>query len=256
MHLPIAAGRTWFLVAVGLLAADAARAVEYQLHFAPVGNYKDLVVAGYQLNGNQVTGNCSYTRITSGSGRGGRTIYTPVPATCTWDLAGTLLGSVAGAPVVPPPLEVIGTETIYAIQSSNVYAGFDSALPGGFVFNFGSHYAWLTSNAYLVLPQQPYTFTATIRSDGDMPLTVTAVKATKTQTKATMKVIGTTCLGQIPVGGTCDVTVTYNDSKLSSPTGLAYDTFTIHLTTDAAQTLDFVQGATLEVKIPQDDGGG
>jgi hypothetical protein len=256
MHAPIAAGRACLLLAAGLLASGPGRAIEYQLRFTPVGNYKDLVVAGYQLNGNQVVGNCSYTRITSGSGRGGRTIYTPVPATCTWDLVGTLLGSAPGTPVAPPPLEVIGTETIYAIQSSNVYAGFDSALPGGFVFNFGSRYTWLTSNAHLVLPQQPYTFTATIRSNGDMPLTVTAVSATKTQAKATIKVNSTTCLGQLPVGGTCDVNVTYTDAKLSSTTGLAYDTFTIHLATDAAQTADFVQSATLEVKIPQDDGGG
>jgi hypothetical protein len=246
------ASRVRFLAAFALLAGAPCQAVEYPLRFAPVGNYKDLVVAGYQVSGDTVTGNCSYTRITSGSGRGGRTIYTPVPATCTWNLVGTLLGSVAGAPAVPPPLEVIGTETIYAIQSSNVYAGYDSALPGGFVFDFGSHYAWLTSNAHLVLPQQPYTFTATIRSDGDMPLTVTAVKATKTQAKASIVVDGTTCLGQVPVGGTCDVTVTYDDARLSSTTGLAYDTLTIHLATDAGLTTDFVQGATLQVRVPKD----
>ena len=238
-----------------LAACGPAQAIEYTLQFAPVGNFKDLVVGGYQIAGSQVIGNCSYTRVNSGSGRGGHTTYTPVPQTCTWDLYGTLLSAATGAPVVPTPVATNGTETIYVIQSSQVYAGYDSALPGGFVFTFGAHYGWLTSNAYMVLPQQPYTFTATLRSDGDMPLTVTAVKATTTLKKATATINATTCLGQIPVGGTCDVTVTYNDMRLSSVTGLAYDTLTIHLTSDAGHAADFVQGYTDEVKIPQDDGG-
>jgi len=243
------------LVAIGaLLACDPTSGVEYTLQFSVAGNYKDLVVAGYQVVGGQVVGNCSYTRITSGSGRGGRTIYTPVPQTCTWSVYGDLVSATAGAPAVPQPIAVVGTETIYAMPSSQLYTGYDAALPGGFVYDFGSHYRWLSPNDHLVLPQQPYTFTITLQSDGDMPLTVSAVKATHTLAKATLQVVSTSCLGQVAVGGTCDVTLTYNDMKVSSPSGLAYDTLTVHLTSDAGRAYDWVQGLTDEVKVPVDGG--
>ena len=240
------------LAGFGLLSASAALAYEYPLKFSPPGNFKDLVVAGYQIAGSNVIGNCSYTAITSGSGRDPQTHYTPMPQTCTWDLFGNLLSIASGAPVVPAPLGTNGTETIYAMPSANLYTGADSALPGGFVFNFGSHYVWLTSNAYMVLPQAPYTFTATLQSNGDKPLNVTSVKATVVLKGAKVVINSNTCVGAIPVGGTCGVTVTYTDTRVSSTSGLAYDTLTIHLVSDAGQTIDFVQGYTDEVRVTPD----
>jgi len=107
----------------------------------------------------------------------------------------------------------------------------------------------------MVLPQQPYTFTATLSSNGDIPLTVKSVKATTSLTLTTVTIDSMTCTGSIPVGGTCDVTVTYNDSQLTSPSGLAYDGVTIHLVTNAGVTDDFVQRYTDEVAIPVDNAG-
>jgi hypothetical protein len=253
MNRPTArlAGRA-ALLAIGALGTGAAFAFEYPLQFTPPGNYKDLVIVGLQFAGDSVVGNCSYTQITSGSGRDPKTIYTPIPQTCTWDLVGTLLAVASGAPLPQDPIETNGTETIFAMASPELYAGTDSALAqGGFVFNYGSHYDWLTSNAYMVLPQGRYTFTATLASNGDTPLTITSAKAS-TAVKQTKASIGsTTCIGVIPVGGTCDVTVTYSDGRLSSTTGLAYDTLTLHLTSDAARTKDFVQSYTIEVRTPR-----
>lgn len=250
IHLAVA------VIAASAAFATASSAIEYPLSFAPVGNYKDLVVAGYQIAGNVVIGNCSYTRITSGSGRDPRPSYTPIPQTCTWDLYGALQSVTAGAPAAPAPLYTDGTKTVYAKWSKRIYAGTDSALAmGGFVFKYGSHYDWLTSNAYLVLPQKPYTFTATITSNGDTALNVTGVNVSNALAGAKLTLVGTTCSGTLAVGGTCDVTVTYNDAKLSSPTGLAYDIFTIRLKSNAGLENDFVQRCTDEVKVPVDDGG-
>lgn len=242
-------------IAAVMALSSAAQAFEYPLSFTPVGNYKDLVVAGYKFVKKTIVGNCSYTAIRSGSGRDPRTSYIPTPATCTWDLYGALISSVAGAPAIPTPVATSGTETIYAKKGKKLYTGTDSALSqGGFVFNYGSHYVWLTSNAYMVLPQQPYTFTATLSSNGDIPLTVKSVKATTSLTATTVTIDSTTCNGAIPAGGTCDVTVTYNDAGLTSPTGLAYDGVTIHVVSDAGVTDDFVQRYTDEVALPVDDG--
>jgi len=239
-----------------VFAPGLAHAYEYPLQFTPIGNYEALVVAGYQFVGSTIVGNCSYTRITSGSGRDPRPGYTPVEQTCTWDLYGALLGTVAGAPAIPPPIATKGTQTIYARRSAHLYTGSDSDLTyGGFVFHWGAHYDWQTPNTYMVLPQQPYSFTATLISNGDIPLDVTAVTATTMLTKARVVIDSTTCNGLIAVGSTCAVTVTYDDHKLSSPTGLAYDALTIHLTSNAGVTDDFVQRYTDEVRVPVDDGG-
>ncbi len=242
------------VLSAGLLAAGTAQAYEYPLQFSVTGNYEGLVVAGYQISGSTVVGNCSYTRITSGSGRDPRTYYTPVPETCTWNLYGSLLSIASGAPTIPAPAGTSGTETIYALQSANEYTGTDSALStGGFVFTYGSHYNWLTSNAYTVLNTQgSYTFTVSLTSNGDAPLTITAVKASAAMKQSKVTVSGNTCIGQIPAGGTCGMTITYNDAKLSSTTGLAYDTLTIHLTSNAGVASDFVQSYTDVVRIPPD----
>jgi hypothetical protein len=140
--------------AIGLLCAVPSSAYEYRLAFTPIGNYKDLVVAGHQISGGAVIGDCSYTRITSGSGRDPKAICTPIPQTCTWSLYGAL-STVTGEPTAPAPIAVDGTRTVYAGTSTKLYAGSDSAYPGGFVFRWGSHETWLTSNACLVLPPGP-----------------------------------------------------------------------------------------------------
>jgi hypothetical protein len=54
------------------------------------------------------------------------------------------------------------------------------------------------------------------------------------------------------VGATCSVTVIYDPTKLSSATGLAYDTLTIGVTSDAGQASDFVQSYTIVVKRTSD----
>ena len=48
------------------------------------------------------------------------------------------------------------------------------------------------------------------------------------------------------------VTVTYDPTKLRTATGLAYDTLTIGVTSDAGQTPDFVQSYTITVKRSDD----
>jgi uncharacterized repeat protein (TIGR03803 family) len=234
----------------------------YPLQFTPASGARGLIVAGYALAadpvaGLRVTGSCSYYTVRSGSGRGGgyHTTTTYFNQTCTWDLYGKLLSVATGAPAAPTPIAVNGSATIYAIDaSSGVYTGTDSTLPGrGFVYTPGAHYTWVTANPYTVLQQQsPYVLVITIKSDGDLPLTVFAMQTTALRATATVN--GTTCSGAIPVGSTCTITVTYDPSALSSPTGLAYDTLDVRLLTDAGQTHDFLQGYTVVVRVSDGDG--
>lgn len=58
------------------------------------------------------------------------------------------------------------------------------------------------------------------------------------------------------MGATCTITVAYDPSRLTSPTGLAYDTLTVALVDNAGQSPDFVQGYTIVVQTGGDDGGG
>src|SRR6266403_295355 len=232
---------------------------EYPLQFTPSAGYRGLVVAGYQLVANSfggltVVGNCSYYTVRSGSGRGGgyRTITTHYDQTCTWDLYGNLLTVIPGAPVVPTPLSVNGTQTIYAANAQGVFTGSDSALPfHGFVYTPGSHFSWLTPNPYTVLSQTVYTVTATLKSDGDMPLSISSVRASTL--RGIVTVSSNTCTGQIPVGSTCAVSVTYDPTRLRSATGLAYDTLDISVISDAGQVRDFVQSYTIVLNTPSDD---
>jgi uncharacterized repeat protein (TIGR03803 family) len=222
---------------------------EHPLQFNPNGGARGWVVAGYGLvpnpyGGFTVIGNCSYFTVRSGSGRDPKSTTTHYDQTCTWDLYGNLLTITPGAPVIPQPLAVNGTQTIYASNASGVFTGADSALPfGGFVSTPGSAYAWITPNPHLVLPQTLYTFTATLRSDGTGPLSVSSVLATALNGTATVS--STTCVGQVPVGSTCDVIVTYDPTSLLSATGLAYDTVTISVLSDAGLAQNFVQGYTI-----------
>jgi uncharacterized repeat protein (TIGR03803 family) len=223
----------------------------HPLQFTPAAGYRGLVLAGYEVVadpavGYAVIGNCSYYTVHSGSGRGGgyRTTTTHFDQTCRWDLYGNLLTVTPGAPAAPVPLSVSGTRTIYASNASGVYTGTDAALPlGGFVYTPGSHFAWLTSSAYMVLPQTLYTLTAILQSDGDLPLRVFSVRATALNGAATVS--STTCTGSIPVGSTCAVTVVYDPTRLRSATGLAYDTLDISVVSDTGQIHDFVQSYTI-----------
>ena len=163
---------------------------EYALQYVPGPGAKGLTIAGYALAadpvyGTVVIGTCSYYTQTSGSGRGGgyKTITTYYNHTCTWDPYGRLLNVVNGAPAAPVPIGTNGTQTIYASdQASAIYTGVDSALAThGFVFTPGSHYTWLTPNPYAVIAQAVTTITLTLKSDGDMPLSVVTRKRTRPQ---------------------------------------------------------------------------
>jgi uncharacterized repeat protein (TIGR03803 family) len=231
----------------------------YPLQFTPASGSRGLVVAGYQLVadalvGYTVIGNCSYYTVHSGSGRGGgyRTTTTHFNQTCTWDPYGRLLTIAAGAPAIPSPLSVSGTRTVYAALNG-AYTGSDSALAGGgFVYSPGSHYSWLTPAPYAVLQQALYTVTATLASDGDLPLSIAGVQASALGGAATVS--STTCSGQMPVRSTCTVTVTYDPTRLRSATGLAYDTLNISVASDAGQTHDFVQSYTIVLTPTNSEG--
>ena len=51
--------------------APVAGAYNYPLQFSPNPGSRGLVVAGYQIVGSQVIGNCSYYTVSGGSGKGG-----------------------------------------------------------------------------------------------------------------------------------------------------------------------------------------
>lgn len=231
----------------------SADAYEYPLQYTPVGAYEALTVVGLHLGPKTVSGNCSYTAIRSGSGRDPRQTYIPMPQTCTWSLFGVLQSTLAGAPLPQDPLTTSGTQVIFARKSAHLYAGTDSALPeGGFVWLYGPHYAWAGSGAHLVLPFAPYSLVATLTTDGDAPLNVTSVKVSHLLAGVKLKVAASTCKGLIAVGAGCSVTIAYDDSQITSPSGLAYDTVTIHLNAGAYSS-DFTQGYTLEVPLPSDN---
>jgi uncharacterized repeat protein (TIGR03803 family) len=237
---------------------------EYALQYAPGAGAKGLTIGGYALAADPVygtvaIGTCSYYTQTSGSGRGGgyKTITTYYNHTCTWDAYGRLLGMVNGAPAAPAPIGTTGTQTIYASDpASGIYTGVDSALPTrGFVFTPGSHYTWLTPSPYAVIAQAVTTMTLTVKSDGNMPLSVVSAQATAAAGVAS--VTGTTCFGTVPVGSTCTVTVRYDPTTLRSPTGLAYDTVTVHLGTDAGLAVEWAQRYTIQLTPANTtDGGG
>ena len=236
-----------------LTFCSVALAHEYPLQFTPNAGYRGLVVAGYHFSGSTVVGNCSYNTVHSGSGKGGgyHTTTTYYNQTCTWDLTGNLLSVAAGAPVVPAPLYTSGTQTVYATNGLST-TGSDTGLPfRGFVNTPGSHYSWVTSNAYTVLQQMVYTITVTLASDGDLPLNISAVDTSVLNANVT--VTGNTCVGLIPVGSSCSVTVVYDPTKLRSATGLAYDTLNIGVTSDAGQAPAFIQRYTMVFKHKSDD---
>jgi uncharacterized repeat protein (TIGR03803 family) len=236
---------------------------EYALQYTPGAGARGLTIAGDALAsdpvyGPVVIGTCSYYTETSGSGRGGgyKTITTYYNHTCTWDAYGRLLNVINGAPSAPAPVGTNGTQTIYASDpASGIYTGVDSALATrGFVFTPGSHYTWLTPSPYAVIAQAVTTITLTLKSDGDMPLSVVSAQASAAA--GLPSVTGSTCIGAIPGGSTCTVTVRYDPTRLKSPTGLAYDTLTVHLAGDAGLAVDWIQRYTIQLTPANTTDGG
>ena len=241
---------------IGLLAfclvlfAPLAGAYEYPLQFTPNPGHRGLVVAGYRFQGADVVGNCSYYTVSGGSGKGGGGGHTVkhYDQTCTWDRHGNLLSVTPGAPLVPLAIYTKGSQTVYAVDTNGDVTGVDSKISGGgFINSQGGHYTWLTPKTTAVIPQQIYHLVATLQSDGDVPVTISAVLPSALNGKAAL--VGTTCIGQIKVGDTCTIKVAYDPTLIAVSDGMAFDTFRIDLTSDAAASHDFVQNYTI---IPPD----
>jgi hypothetical protein len=237
-----------------VLFAPLAGAYEYALQFTPNPGYRGLVLAGYQFQGTDVVGNCSYYTVSGGSGKGGGGGHTVkhYDQTCTWDLHGNLLSVTPGAPFVPSPLYTTGTQTVYATGANGLLTGSDSALSErGFVISPGGHYTWLTPTNNAVIHQVLSNLVATLKSDGDVPVNISAVIPSALHGKIALK--STTCIGQIKVGATCSVTVTYDPTLLTGTDGLAFDTLRIDITSDAAASHDFIQSYTIVLPSPDND---
>lgn len=233
---------TSWLIALPLVA----RAHEYPLQFTPPTGDRGLVVAGYKFVGKTVVGNCSYYTVPSGSGRAGG--YHPIAKsyqqTCTWDLYGRLLGVKPGAPAIPAPLSVTGTQTVYAANANGGDTGSDSKMPGGgFVSTPGPHYSWLAANDDTVVQERVSAHEATLKSDGDAPLKITIVEVGALKGMASLK--STTCAGVIEAGASCVISVIYDSSQLRSVTGLVYDTIRINVKSDSEDGPEFVQKYTV-----------
>jgi hypothetical protein len=231
--------------------ASAASAYEYPLQFSmPAGGHL-VSVAGYYFVNNTVVGDFSYYTQGGCSGRG---CHPPPPTyyynTCTWDLYGKLLSTIAGAPSQPAPLYTVGTETVYASGFSTT--GHDSR-NFGFVATPSSHYSWQTNGGYADIPDAPYMVQATLTSDGDYVLnlsnaTVTPqIYGTITPSAGNASITGNTCQAVWP-GATCTITVTYDPTAImctASPYGYAYTGIDLSLITDAPAITDFIERFTV-----------
>jgi hypothetical protein len=231
--------------------SQTAFAYEYPLQFTPNAGYRGLIVAGYKFVNGNVVGNCSYFTVSGASGSkggGGRAPAKTYAQTCTWDLHGNLLSVAPGAPKIPVPVASKGSQIIFAIDANGNYTGTDVKLPHlGFVNSPGSHYTWLTPSNAAVLQQIAYTLTATLKSDGDMPVNISDVQVSALNGVVTLK--QTNCKGEINVGDKCSITVSYDPTKVTGANGLASDTLRIDLTSDAGGAHDFIQNFT--VILPQ-----
>jgi len=237
------------LVAFCLLGISRlAVAYEYPLQFKANPGYRGLVVAGYKFQGSNVVGNCSYFTVSGGgSGKGGGGNRGPAKnyaQTCTWDLHGNLLSITPGAPAVPAPMYTKGTQVVYAVNANGDYTGTDMHLPArGFVSSAGSHYSWQTPSNGAVLYQFVYTLTATLKSDGDVPVNISSVAVGALHGAAVLK--HTDCNGAIDVGSKCSITLTYDPTQLTSTDERATDTLRIDLTSDAGEAHDFIENFTI-----------
>ena len=88
-------------------------------------------------------------------------------------------------------------------------------------------------------------------------MSLSVVSAQANAVAGLTSVTATTCFGTLPVGSTCTVTVRYDPTRLQSPTGLAYDTLTVHLGSDAGIAVDWAQRYTIQLTPANTtDGGG
>ena len=236
-----------------ILTASVASAYEFHLQFSAPSGAQGLTVIGYQFAGNTVVGNCSYYTVSPCSGRGCRRVTTYHYNTCTWDLSGNLLSVAAGAPPAQSPLYTNGTEIVYAVGGSDT-TGRDTG-GFGFVDSPAAHYSWQTPNgAYYVIPDAPYTVSATLISDGNQALNfgaasvVAQVSGTITPSPGNAFISNNTCTGSLAPGLTCTVTVTYDPTTIActgSPYGYAYTGIDLSLSTDSGTNTDFTQKYTV-----------
>ncbi len=187
------------------------------------------------------------------SGRGCHVITTYHYNTCTWDLYGNLLSVAAGAPPAQSPLYTNGTEVVYAVSGSST-TGRDTG-GFGFVDTPAAHYSWQTPNgAYEVIPDAPYSVSATLVSDGDLPLNfgpasvVAQVSGTITPSPGKASISSNSCTGSLAPLLTCTVTVTYDPTTIActpSPYGYAYTGIDLSLSTNSGTNPDFTQKYTV-----------
>ena len=232
--------------------AHVASAYEYRLQFTPQSGARNLVVVGYQFDGNNdVVGNCSYDTSSPCSGRGCHSYITHHANTCTWDPYGNLLSITPGAPTAPSPL--YGTEIVYSTSGAST-TGLDTR-NFGFVDTPSSHYTWQTPNgSYAVIPDAAHVITASLISDGDFDLSFTGATVgsqtfgTLTPTPGDAIVADTSCGSAVPTGTTCAVTISYDPTTIMctySRSGYAYTGIDLALATDAGANKDFTQRFTV-----------
>jgi hypothetical protein len=244
------------LVALVLMLSGTAYAYEYTLQFTPPPGAKGINVVGYALTADGgVTGLVHYAITRCSSGRGAHCVTTQYDFSATWDQFGNSTGMVAGAPVALAPLYVDGTKTVYADNGTNK-TGNDSALTGadkGFVVTPSPHYAWQTPSGQIqVIPDAPYTFSASLLSNGDFNVDVAQVAVSVAPSgylagvpnQGAVSVTTDGCGPSVAPGASCAYTITYDPTTIQctgSTQGLAYTTLTLTLSTDAGQTFDFTQ---------------
>lgn len=238
------------------LAANVASAYEYHLRYAPPAGGRLLGVAGYKYAANTVIGSCNYSVSSACSGRGCHSVTTYYYNTCTWDLFGNLLSVATGPITAPPVIATVGYETEYALNPNNPPGGTTGRDTRGFgyVDTPSPHYSWQTTNgAYYVIPDASYLVSATLVSDGDLALNISAasvaaqVSGTITPTPGTAT-IGNSCVGSLVPGATCTVTATYDPTSIActgSPYGYAYTGIDLSLTTNSGTKADFTQRYTV-----------
>jgi hypothetical protein len=257
------------LVTVALMLSGTAHAYEYTLQFAPPPGAKGINVVGYAFtDAGGVSGLVHYAITRCSSGRGAHCITTQYDYTASWDLFGNSTGLVAGAPPAPAPLYVDATRTVYADNGTN-RTGSDSALAAadkGFVITPSSHYSWQSpSGQIVVIPDAPYTFSASLLSDGDFNLNVTQVTLSAAPSgflsgvpnQGSVSISSDGCGAAVAPGASCAYVVTYDPTTIQctpSTQGLIYTTVTLTLATDAAQSFDFTQVYTVTgVPVCDDD---
>jgi hypothetical protein len=244
------------LAAIALMLFGTAHAYEYKLQFAPPPGAKGINIVGYAFTDTGgVSGLVHYAVTRCSSGRGAHCITTQYDFSATWDLFGNATGLVAGAPTAPAPLYVDGTQTVYADNGTNK-TGSDSAIAGadkGFVITPSSHYSWQSPNGQLsVIPDSPYTFSASLLSDGDFNLNVAQATVSAAPSgylagvpnQGAISITSDGCGPSVSPGASCAYVVTYDPTTIQctpSTQGLIYTTITLTLATDAGQSFDFTQ---------------